>query len=63
MLSLTLNKFDPEPASALCALFDQRMTMTFGAKAGFSVKLRKNENTLRLAAKIVEEYGKLVNKP
>ena len=63
VLSLTLDRFDPEPASALCALFAGRMTMTFGAKAGFTVKLRKNEDTLRLAGKIVEEYGNLVNKP
>ena len=62
-LTLTLEKFDPEPVSALCALFSGRMTMTFGEKAGLAVKLRKNEDTLRLAGKIVEEYGKLVNKP
>ncbi len=58
-LELTLDQFDLEAVSALCGQFSGRMTMRFGEQTGLTIKLRKNEDVLRLAGKIVEEYEKL----
>ena len=58
-LEFTLDTFELEQVSALCADFAGRMTMRFGEKAGLSLKLRRNEDALRAATKVVEDYAKL----
>ena len=58
-LNFTLTDFDLEQISALCAGYAGRMTMRFGEQAGLTLRLRKGEDVLRLASKVVEEYAKL----
>ena len=60
VLTLTLSTLDLEKVSELCAGFAGRMTMRMGEKVELVVRLRKNEDVLRLASKVVEEFEKLL---
>jgi transcription-repair coupling factor (superfamily II helicase) len=60
VLTLTLSTLDLEKVSELCARFAGRMTMRMGEKAERVVRLRRNEDVLRLASKVVEEFEQLL---
>ena len=44
----------------LCAKFAGRMTMRMGEQVELVIRLRKNEDVLRLASKVVEEFEGLL---
>ena len=59
VLTFTLTEFDLESLSELCSRFAGRMTMQFGAQGAIAVRLKKNEDVLRLASKVVEDLETL----
>jgi len=62
VLTFTLSTLDLEKVSELCAKFAGRMTMRMGEHAELAIRLRKNEDVLRLASKVVEEFEGLLKR-
>ena len=59
-LVFTLDEFRLEPFSALCAQekYTKRLLLMPGEVPRFSFRLAKNEDPLRAARQVVEDYGK-----
>jgi transcription-repair coupling factor (superfamily II helicase) len=59
-LVFTLEEFRLEPFSALCARekYQKRLVLMPGEVPRFSLRLAKNEDPLRAARHVVEDYGK-----
>ena len=62
-LIFTLDEFQLEPFSALCAQekYARRVVLIPGEVPRFSFRLAKNEDPLRCARQVVEDYGKLLD--
>ena len=59
-LIFTLERFELEPISRLAGQYPGRMLFSPGDKPTLTLKLKKGEDPLRLAAQIVERYAELV---
>ena len=53
-------QWEPEPLVNLCARFPGRMTMNAGDKAGVTLKVRKEDDVLRAASRVVEVYEEIL---
>ena len=58
-LLFTLDRFDLEQISQVAGLFAGRVLFSPGEKAMLTLKLKKGEDPLRSAVKLVEEYKKI----
>ena len=61
-LVFTLEEFRLEPFSALCAWekYTKRLLLMPGEVPRFSFRLAKNEDSLRAARQVVEDYSKVL---
>lgn len=61
-LIFTLDEFRLEPFSALCARerYKKRLLLMPGEVPRFSLRLAKNEDPLRCARQVVEEYSRVL---
>ena len=58
-LVFTLERFDLESIAALAGQYPGRLLFSPGDKAAFTLRLKKGEDPLRMAAQVVERYAAL----
>ena len=58
-LIFTLERFELEPISLLAGQYPGRMLFSPGDKPALTLKLKKGEDPLRLAAQVIERYAKV----
>ncbi|MCI8916582.1 MAG: transcription-repair coupling factor [Oscillospiraceae bacterium] len=58
-LVFTLERFDLEAIAALAGQYPGRLLFSPGDKAAFTLRLKKGEDPLRMAAQVVERYAAL----
>ena len=59
-LIFTLERFELEPIAQLAGQYPGRMLFSPGDRPALTLKLKKGEDSLRLAAQVVERYAQLV---
>ena len=58
-LTFTLERFELEPISRLAGQYPGRMLFSPGDRPALTLKLKKGEDSLRLASQVVEQYAQL----